>query len=452
MQSLRKGVTVENESVYIDPLILFTRLTVLAERTENVSIYLKYELAPIPTALFKDSFMRKPQKSTLANYLTSFLQKKKGRKRKLDKNEKELPTKSVRFEIEEEEREEEHLQEATEENDETNVKEANEVFVIDGGCLLHRVVWFTKGNYEDVIKQYSNYIKSKYGESVIVFDGYLSGPSTKDHEHRRRMKGNKGCANINVAKNMKVYESQNTFLANDHNKKAFIDLLKEHLEDLGYRVVQSSNDADTLIVSTAIDLAITGKKVVVVADDSDVLIVLLYYWNTDMGQVNLLCRKSKGTETMINISVTVGNLDRIVLKSLLFIHAFGGCDTTSAIHGKGKTSVINLLQKYKEVQEACDIFMKDDATKKEVTEAGHLVFVLMYGGRIGDTLSDLRYINYKKHSATSQNLLPEILPPSEAAVKFHSWRVHLQVKIGFTYKNFISNYINISKKTLLSYQ
>ena len=28
----------------------------------------------------------------------------------------------------------------------------------------------------------------KYGASTIVFDGYLQGPSTKDHEHIRRSK------------------------------------------------------------------------------------------------------------------------------------------------------------------------------------------------------------------------------------------------------------------------
>ncbi len=27
----------------------------------------------------------------------------------------------------------------------------------------------------------------KYGEACIVFDGYEQGPSTKDHEHQRRV-------------------------------------------------------------------------------------------------------------------------------------------------------------------------------------------------------------------------------------------------------------------------
>ena len=89
---------------------------------------------------------------------------------------------------------------------------------------------------------------------------------------------------------------------------------------------------------------------------------------------------------------------------------------------------MRLLQKNQDVQEACKTCMNESATKGEVKKAGCLVFVLLYGGRISDTLSGLRYINYKKLAATTKKLLPEKLPPSEAAAKYHCWRVHLQVK------------------------
>ena len=47
----------------------------------------------------------------------------------------------------------------------------------------------------------------------------------------------------------------------------------------------------------------------------------------------------------MNVMDTVGRLDDVVVKNLLFIHAFGGCNTTSAIHDKGKTAIHRLLQK-----------------------------------------------------------------------------------------------------------
>ena len=39
----------------------------------------------------------------------------------------------------------------------------------------------------DVVRLYATYVKKNYGSGChIVFDGYESGPSNKDHEHDRR--------------------------------------------------------------------------------------------------------------------------------------------------------------------------------------------------------------------------------------------------------------------------
>ena len=60
--------------------------------------------------------------------------------------------------------------------------------------------------------------------------------------------------------------------------------------------------------------------------------------------------------------------------------------------------------------------------EQEAEEAGCLVFVLLYGVSLLQslpliTLSHLWYISYKNLAATTQKLLPEKLPPSEVAVK-----------------------------------
>jgi len=53
--------------------------------------------------------------------------------------------------------------------------------VIDGGALLHRITWPKKSTYKKIVEQYVCYIQTKYGHSsCIVFDGYKSGPSTRD--------------------------------------------------------------------------------------------------------------------------------------------------------------------------------------------------------------------------------------------------------------------------------
>ena len=55
-------------------------------------------------------------------------------------------------------------------------------FVLDGGALLQRIPWSRGSLYKDIFKSYSEYVTRKYGEAVIVFDGY-EGPSTKDMTH-----------------------------------------------------------------------------------------------------------------------------------------------------------------------------------------------------------------------------------------------------------------------------
>ena len=86
--------------------------------------------------------------------------------------------------------------------------------------------------------------------------------------------------------NLQTRESQHIFLSNDHNKSRFIDLLSEHLVNAGHQVKKSNDDADTLIVSTTIDMAIAGKNVITVADDTDVLVMLLHFWNSEMGNIS----------------------------------------------------------------------------------------------------------------------------------------------------------------------
>ena len=48
---------------------LFSRLLIQVERSENIQSLFAYDLAPIPTALFKDNVMMKGKKSSLASFL-----------------------------------------------------------------------------------------------------------------------------------------------------------------------------------------------------------------------------------------------------------------------------------------------------------------------------------------------------------------------------------------------
>ena len=183
LASLKPSVKIKNDDVIIDPLVLFSRLIVLIQRTTDICGYFAYELAPVPTALFKDNMMRKPNKSSLAKALD------KKMKMYLENNENESDDASVATVSECEAVE--VMSEDTENEDELqdggNSTNADEIFVIDGGYVLRRIIWDKFSTYGEIVQKYISYLRSRYGICYVVFDGYLHGPSTKDHEHRRRM-------------------------------------------------------------------------------------------------------------------------------------------------------------------------------------------------------------------------------------------------------------------------
>jgi len=45
-------------------------------------------------------------------------------------------------------------------------------YVLDGGALVHRVVWPQETTFKEVCEMYSSYVLRKYGRATIVFDGY----------------------------------------------------------------------------------------------------------------------------------------------------------------------------------------------------------------------------------------------------------------------------------------
>ena len=62
-------------------------------------------------------------------------------------------------------------------------------------------------------EQYVTYVRERYGTSMI--NGYLQGPSTKDHEHVHRSKNM--TANIQLCLPMIAQEPQQSFLSNEIN-------------------------------------------------------------------------------------------------------------------------------------------------------------------------------------------------------------------------------------------
>lgn len=125
-------VKIDSERVEIDTQLLFQRLLLASNACENMSTMFRYELSSYPTSLFDSSLMlRQANKPALANAIWS-----------------KLPP------------------QVTAENAPCD---AGLQYVLDGGALLHRVIWPTPGSatFSDVCACYSDYVTRKYGRAIV---------------------------------------------------------------------------------------------------------------------------------------------------------------------------------------------------------------------------------------------------------------------------------------------
>ena len=168
--------------------------------------------------------------------------------------------------------------------------------------------------------QYANNLGSKYGDCTLVFDGYNSAPSIKENEYIRRIKTS--CPYVKIVANGLAHEDQHIFFSNPNNISQFINLLLTYLIGRGLDAHQSTSDADTNIVKVALEIASSGNLVTVIADNTDVLVILLHHFNDDMSDVFVYSeasRRSKGEPKVFSIRTLKSSMIPSVLRSILFL-------------------------------------------------------------------------------------------------------------------------------------
>lgn len=226
---------------------------------------------------------------------------------------------------------------------------------------------------------------------------------------------------------MQTTTTQAAFLANGHNKQHLIEMLSDFLNQADVQVKQAQADADALIVSTALSLAESGKPVVVVGTDTDLLVMLVAQASTNM-DLYMLCCKNPTTVYRINdIQDSIGNTS----KHLMVLHAITGCDTVSALYRQGKRKAFNLVHKKNVKYDELDTFINAESTHQQVQQAGERFLLKLYGGSSCESLDEFRFIAYKKgisRTPLSSSFQLATLPPTSAAAKQHSFRTYLTVQ------------------------
>ena len=137
-------INVDDKQVFLDSSVLFTRLTAIAQREDDVEKYFKFEMSPYLPSLFKDAVMHNPDKPTLRKVL---------------------------------------LKDEDRVNVDTVVPSS---YVLDGRALFHQLRWLKGSTYKDLTQSYVSYVCHHYNTATIVFDGYSNPLSMKTNARTRR--------------------------------------------------------------------------------------------------------------------------------------------------------------------------------------------------------------------------------------------------------------------------
>ena len=166
----------------------------------------------------------------------------------------------------------------------------------------------------DIANQYVCYMRRNYGSVSIVFDGYDDEMSVNSSKHIIRSTLNGSTPNIKISEHNQNLYSKERFVSNPSKKKELISLLSTFFKADSQDVFACKGDGDSKIASIDLELA-KENQVVVVADDTDVAVMLLHQWKEDLKDTFFMSENK--CWSIKNAQCKSGDISEY----LLFIHA-----------------------------------------------------------------------------------------------------------------------------------
>ncbi|GBM05959.1 hypothetical protein AVEN_80554-1 [Araneus ventricosus] len=258
-----------------------------------------------------------------------------------------------------------------------------------------------KATFGAIADRYVQYLNNKYGQDIaVIFDGFRDDDKKSTENCERLRRAAHFSPDVMFHEETVLQYTKEKLLANECNKKRFIELLKKALHKANICVQQAVEDADLTIVNTAISVA------------------LQYDY----------CGRGKMPDNYYSTT----SFNHKLSNELLFIYAISGCDITSALFGQGKNKFISLFFKHELLNRAAT-FLNPQATTEQVTEAGGNVLVALYGGDPAtQNLDELWYHSFVKAAAKTKFNHLARLPPTTDAAQLHAMRnyQHVQTWLG----------------------
>ena len=204
------------------------------------------------------------------------------------------------------------------------------------------------------------------------------------------------------------------------NAQRFLEMLTSKMNSSNLYAIQSSGDADALIVNSTTEAA-KLKSTVVVGKDTDLFMLLIHGVQLSDHSVFLTSdEKSKTARKLWDVKYAKEVLGEEICNAILPIHALLGCDTTSRLFSIGKQVALERFRN------TISIF---NAKQEDIVKAGEELLVMIYGGMDDITLDILRFEKFHQKLASSATAVaPETVNPTSSAASFHSLCVYHQVQ------------------------
>ena len=139
---------------------------------------------------------------------------------------------------------------------------------------------------------------------------------------------------------------------------------------------------------------------------------------------------------LVNVQAVAKDLGDEINLALVALHAFTGCDTTSAFVRRGKVKPLTLLKKHPEFLPTFHALGSRVDIEDRVFKDLEKFTCLMYGSKLGD-INSLRYEKFiERFSAKPGEVLTSyngvdmsLLPPCRESLKMHVRRANYQALI-----------------------
>eukprot|EP00794_Sanderia_malayensis_P002342 gene2342-2695_t len=328
------------------------------------------------------------------------------------------------------------------------------VYVYDGMVLLQQLDAIHLDTFGDISDFLFNRVSKSQSKSIfLVTDQYLPN-SVKEMERNRRTAGGaiKFTLNRREQKRPKQFKK---YLSDPCNKIQLVkfliadwsnsDRFKSKIgnrciyvtvEDKCYAIYveeeevrcteaeelfsnQEEADTKTFLCCKHAELLGHGN-ICIVTVDSDIAIYTIYF--ADQFKSNLYIRiGSKNSTRVLDIKAIYDNNGPSVASSLPALHAFTGCDYTSAFRGIGKVKALKVLKKDERFQYVFGVIGDDFEFDGDLFEIIQEFVCTLYGLK---SLSDVNEARYKKFCSSKRKIPePQQLPPTSDELLQHCKRV-----------------------------